>query len=773
MMQRAERLEAHRWSAMLAHAAFVASVSVVSSLVTVALIATTAWAVLAAGWVNGGGGAVVVAVTSVIEAALLAQARAPRVAFAIAAPFLGLAAIVPTTLAALPAIPRQTAGRIVSHYISALVTGLSSTHDWDFTVGLCAVLFLCGYWLGWMALREHRGVLAVVPVFSVLATNVVNAKNPDVVAVPETIAVCLSLAVIAAAHLGSLNDRWASARVTPLHGLRWRFGSSAAGVAVGVTILALLIPAVSDTDISAALFSHTLGSGVGGTIGGSGGSGAATIGFSSSVQLGGPLVSQPRQVLSYTVSTTATVYLRVLNETVFDRGNWFPPGRSAITHGGFTWAGVLYRGGPLLRDDNPAHGGVGAEETVVHANIVMDHGATGNAPLAPFTGEPDAVNLAGTAYGVVSASDPTALLTVDSVQLNQNEAGGTSIQTTALISTATDARLRTAGTNYPAWAQQYIGLADDTTHGVERIKELATQWTAGATDPYDQALAIEQHLRSPRFFTYTLRPPRTPAGVWRVVYFLTTTHRGYCGYFASAMGSMLRSLGIPTRLVNGYGPGTTVDVNRPQARQGAQQHLVTTSDAHTWVEAYFPGYGWIPFEPTPPSSQGNYQPLPRGQAAITTAPQQSVPTIKPGLTVKPGSVNDANRGVSPVQRRHAGVSGEVVIALGVLGGVAAVTVAALLWMVLPRSIAGAWRRVETLGVVSGLDRRDDETHCAYAARLGLARPRAGPALTELATVTARAEFSEAGVSERERSLALRTWRRTFFAATLRPGRSPG
>ncbi len=122
---------------------------------------------------------IVVAITSVIEAALLAQARAPRIATAIAAPFLGLAAIVPTTLAAMPAVPGQTVGAIAGHYLRALFTGLASTQDWDFTVGLCAILFLCGYWLGWMVLREHRGVLAVIPIFSVLATNVVNAANPE------------------------------------------------------------------------------------------------------------------------------------------------------------------------------------------------------------------------------------------------------------------------------------------------------------------------------------------------------------------------------------------------------------------------------------------------------------------------------------------------------------------------------------------------------------------------------------------------------------------
>ena len=57
----------------------------------------------------------------------------------------------------MPAVPGQDVGTIVGHYARALLTGLSSNQDWDFTVGLCAILFLCGYWLGWMVLREHRG----------------------------------------------------------------------------------------------------------------------------------------------------------------------------------------------------------------------------------------------------------------------------------------------------------------------------------------------------------------------------------------------------------------------------------------------------------------------------------------------------------------------------------------------------------------------------------------------------------------------------------------
>jgi hypothetical protein len=315
-------------------------------------------------------------------------------------------------------------------------------------------------------------------------------------------------------------------------------------------------------------------------------------------------------------------------------------------------------------------------------------------------------------------------------------------------------------------------MSDDSSQGVETIRQLAKEWTSGQTNAYDMAITIEQHLRNPVFFQYTLNPPPVPAHVWPVVYFLTTSHKGYCQYFASAMGSMLRSLNIPTRLVSGYGPGTTHDVNGPHATTTIQEQLVTTSDAHTWVEAYFPGYGWIPFEPTPPSAQGNYQPFPRG-AGATTRPSLPATTAKPGPTVKPGNLGGPTNPISGSTSTHGGVSLSIIIAGGIVGGAAILAVAALLWLALPRSLRGAWRRVETLGVITGVDRRRSETHTAFAARLALARPRAGPALTELAAVTARAEFCAAGPSVHDRSTAMRTWRRALLAAIRRPGRSPG
>ncbi|MGA8633525.1 MAG: transglutaminaseTgpA domain-containing protein [Candidatus Dormiibacterota bacterium] len=741
----------------------------IAAVLCVALIAATAWAVLAAGWVHGGGGAIVVAVTSVIEAALLAQARAPRVTTAIAAPFLGLAAIVPTTLAAMPALPGQSVGAIAGRYLSAIFTGLASTQDWDFTVGLCAILFLCGYWLGWMVLREHRGVLAVIPVFSVLATNVVNAASPNPIALPETIAVVLAIGVVAAAYLGSLGDRWAASRITPLDGLGWRFGSSAAAVAVVLTIVALVLPPISTTDISARLFPHGLNFGAGGH--GNGGfvpGGADTIGFNPSVILGGRLISHPQPVMTYTTNTPSPVYIRVDNDTQFADGSWFPESPNAWA--GDSWSELQFPQGLLPRDINPADGGVSKAETVVTANLTLQPKATGATSLVPFPGDPVSVSMPGRAGGQVDDAG-TGLYTIDEVTLDQDIVAPTTIQTSAYVSTASAAQLEAAGVNYPAWVKQYTTLNDGSINA-QTILSLAKQWIAGGpTDPYDEAIAIQNHLRDPLYFTYTLNPPQdTNSTMWPVVFFLTTSHKGYCQYFASAMGSMLRSLNIPTRLVSGYGPGTTLAQNE---RGGPSQEEVTTSDAHSWVEAYFPHYGWISFEPTPPSKQGNYQPFPRGGGPVTASVTPPPASSRPVPSAKPGNLNGTDPTTGNTPKAHGSVPASVVVSLAVLAAVVVLILALALWMLLPRSLDGAWRRVEALGVISGVDRRKSETHRAFAARLARARPRAEAALGDLAGVTARAEFSASGASGHERSQALRTWRRALFLATLRPRKSPG
>jgi hypothetical protein len=150
-------------------------------------------------------------------------------------------------------------------------------------------------------------------------------------------------------------------------------------------------------------------------------------------------------------------------------------------------------------------------------------------------------------------------------------------------------RARTAGSVYPQEVlDTYLQLPPALD---QRIPELARKIAASSDNPFDKAVAMESYLRDN--FTYTLNL-RSKPGDDPLAHFLFETRAGHCEYFASAMAIMLRTLGIPSREVNGFLPGEYNDV--------AGDYIVRASDAHSWVEAYFPGSGWVTFDPTPPGA---------------------------------------------------------------------------------------------------------------------------------------------------------------------------
>ncbi len=158
-------------------------------------------------------------------------------------------------------------------------------------------------------------------------------------------------------------------------------------------------------------------------------------------------------------------------------------------------------------------------------------------------------------------------------------------EATSDIAQTPASELRSAGSDYPPEILlDYLQLpAVD-----RRVVSLSKEITASADNNYDKAAAIESYLRSN--FGYTLQLPRTvPRDP--VANFLFERKQGHCEYFASSMAIMLRTLGIPSRVVNGFRTGEFNDLT--------SQYLVRASNAHSWVEAYFPGYGWISFDPTP------------------------------------------------------------------------------------------------------------------------------------------------------------------------------
>ena len=123
-----------------------------------------------------------------------------------------------------------------------------------------------------------------------------------------------------------------------------------------------------------------------------------------------------------------------------------------------------------------------------------------------------------------------------------------------------------------------------------RTERLARRLTADAPTAYDAVRAVQDHFRSAEF-SYSERPPsrRYPLNA-----FLFQDKIGYCQQFSGAMALMLRMSGIPARVATGFSPGS---LNRDTG-----EYRVRDLDAHSWVEVYFNGIGWVTFDPTPPAA---------------------------------------------------------------------------------------------------------------------------------------------------------------------------
>lgn len=269
-------------------------------------------------------------------------------------------------------------------------------------------------------------------------------------------------------------------------------------------------------------------------------------------------------------------------------------------------------------------------------------------------------------------------------------------------------RLRQASTDYPDWVRErYLALSGDLPR---RVARLARDITSRAQTPYDQAKAIESFLQ---WFPVDLRARSAPAGRDIVDYFLFEERRGSPELHASAMVVMLRSLGVPARLAVGF-------VLLPldyDAELGA--YRVEARHTFAWPEVFFPGYGWVPFNPTErlaaafnPSILGgigtgfdDFGFLDEGGAAPPPPPQEAAP---------PPPAEVAGGGSARVAVLWSLVG--VALALALMGGGLA-----LAWEApvarLPH-VHKLWEKTVRLASLGGVGPRPGETPLEFGRRLG-------------------------------------------------------
>ncbi|WP_248299431.1 transglutaminase family protein [Halorhabdus amylolytica] len=199
------------------------------------------------------------------------------------------------------------------------------------------------------------------------------------------------------------------------------------------------------------------------------------------------------------------------------------------------------------------------------------------------------------------------------------------------IPVVTRSELQSSGRDYPASIEdRYLQLPDSTP---ERVGERTGRLTANADNPYETARVIENWLEENR--EYSLNVSRPSGDVADA--FLFEMERGYCTYYATTMAVMLRSQGIPARMVVGYGPGQRVSED---------EWVVRGHDAHAWVEVYFPDIGWVRFDPTPTGPRESIRQTDLESARENDAPNVDTNDSQRGeWTSTPGGVD----GVTPIQ----------------------------------------------------------------------------------------------------------------------------
>ncbi|MGZ9276702.1 MAG: DUF4129 domain-containing transglutaminase family protein [Candidatus Limnocylindrales bacterium] len=293
----------------------------------------------------------------------------------------------------------------------------------------------------------------------------------------------------------------------------------------------------------------------------------------------------------------------------------------------------------------------------------------------------------------------------------------------------TSEQLRAAGTDYPP---EIVAQYGRVTLPADAMGPLARQLLqdivadGGATNPYDMAVRIRDTLLDPNQFRYDTDISDQRCEDPSIVECFVETRAGFCQWYASTMAVFLRELGIPARFVQGFLPG--------ESDPAGGGRTIRNSDAHAWVQAYFPGHGWVDFDPTG-GSVAQLAPIPSGQPVASSSVRPSSSAGAAGASL-PGDIGDDinEPGGSVTPRTQTNVLGPL-IAVAILLGVIVAAIAAVAWQRGPRgpqSADSTYGSIARLATRLGFGPRPEQTVYEYAGALADVLPSVRPELETVA-----------------------------------------
>jgi len=644
-------------------------------------------------------------------------------------------------------------------------------------IGLLALVMVTGLWTSWWVFRRRAGLQALAPSGTILTVEILNDPNPGLYFFTLTWLACGILLLLRLNYV-ALKERWRSQRLPRAADTTWTFGEVGFEATALLLVVAFLLPPLSFQDFSSYLLPGSARSSQifhPFNIGAPSRAGSAEIGYSETVRPGFQLRAKPSPIMTVTGQ--------------FGEIGFYPYWRG-IALG--AWDGIQWSALPstirapvreqprlepketLPRDDLPGDSRTlsfvqntfhvvarpdqtlatafsGGEIISVDKHPVSIRGEMTSQPPSRF-GQVEPVNVAA---GVRLPFD-----TVDRVRFVDNPHQPYDYTVYSAIPAVDEKSLREVRATSPGWVQPYtqvyaggrpaLGYSIEKDKAIDALAQKIVA-DARATNPYDQARAIEQWFRDKDRFSYTLTPPQAPPGVRPLDYFLFASKKGYCQDFSTAMAVMLRSLHLPARQMSGFALGGF--------DERSQKYLVRATDAHTWVEVYFPGYGWIPFEPTP--DDVNF-PINRPATPEELTPAGSASTSGAGRDERAGGAAE------DLVDESSGAGGAGIkavwskvwpVALGALVALLLAAIAVSRWLFGVRDLPRIWRRLWFLGDRLEVPRRPGDTPNEYGVRLARAAPEIEREVRVLARLYTRARFRRGGLESIDVGEVHRAWSR--------------
>jgi transglutaminase-like putative cysteine protease len=627
----------------------------------------------------------------------------------------------------------------VNNWTTQIFAGESANDPSVFVLLLGATCWASAYAGAFALAREHRPWDAVVFSGICLTVNVSLALTSlyfDLI-----LFTLLALVLLTRLHIVNLTERWERQNIVPAGEMDWRLLRGGLTWTLVLILMAFFTPRIAAADLVSNAFNtfdapyqrvqaewQRFFAGV------SGPSRLQGVSFSDAIRLGQAPNLGDRIV--FYVDAPAAHFWR------------------AVTYDFYTGAG--WRTTETDRVDKVTPPSLGREKMDATFDILVPH-----ANLLFGANEPQKVNVP---FQFQTGDDRAYSTSVRAV--NRNDAQGT-YTTTSFVSKASKDDLRKATTVYPTWIKtKYLQLSSSVP---ARVKDLAFQVAASKATPYDKAEAIETYLRNTYKYSTVVKSP--PAGRDPVDYFLFDLKADFCEYFASSMAVLLREVGVPARVVEGFTAGE-VD---PDGR-----YAVREVNAHAWVEAYFPQYGWIEFEPTP-----SELPFDRAEAANPDGTNPDGTPRNPNGREDSGGLagrdNEPDPGIGGVDDTPPDVSGSLSRPVDPRPGLAVLSAMLLaLFIALVRfemrfrglgTIDSAWGKTRLLGSYAGHAALPSQTPYEYADKMGREIPDVHEPMRTIAHARVQDRYAPMGATDAERDAAAAAWRRIArIFVTLLPTR---